>query len=109
MKKNQILETDGLYLRGTVISSNARAFKNKDDGRVSVMIAHDIAYDGQVLSWTRYVDPFEEPGVKMEGQEVSEFPHYENFKPILLKIRRSKVYQGRLNVTLAEVLDLEAA
>lgn len=73
------------------------------------MISNDISYDGQVLGWTRYVNPFEEPGVKMEGQEVTEFPRFENFKPILLKIRRSKVYQGRLNVTLAEVLDLEAA
>ncbi|MBK1875596.1 hypothetical protein [Pelagicoccus mobilis] len=109
MNTHQIIENDGLYLRGTVIGSKARAFKSKDDGRVSVMISHDIAYDGELLSWTQYVDPSEVEGLKLEGLEVLEFPSHEKFKPITLKILRSKVYQNRLSVTSAEVMESEAA
>jgi len=105
MKENEIMNEEGLYLRGTVINANAKAFKNKDDGSVTVMITHEIAYGGDLLSWTQYIKPHENEAIKMAGMDVLDFPKYEKYKPISLKILRSKLYNGRLSVTSAQVLE----
>ena len=105
MNTEDQMNSEGLYLRGTVINANARAFQNKDDGSVTVMITHEIAYGGELLSWTRYVKPHEEPAIKMAGMEVVDFPKHERYQPIALKVLRTKVYNGRFSVTSAEVIE----
>ena len=83
-----VTTTNGIYVVGVVVSNRAKAFQRKDGSGVSVVIEHEIALQPGVAVWQRYFDPKKDTGLRLEGENVVEFPKLKEFQPVTIKAAR---------------------
>lgn len=105
MDSNNKNAAPGLYLRGLVISNSARLITRKDGTGRSVIITHEIATQPGCVNYTRFMDE-NEPGLKINGEEITEFPKLPEMQPIQLKVRTEtlRADRGKVEIRNAEVI-----
>ncbi len=74
-----------------------------------MVINVELSCGNEVVTWSRWVDPQDDPEIKMAGQSVVEFPAPERLSTVTLRAIRTKTFNGRLTVTEADVLEDSAA
>ncbi|MFT3782460.1 MAG: hypothetical protein QM790_10640 [Nibricoccus sp.] len=82
------LITNGVYVRGVVVSNRAKAFQRKDGSGVSVVVETEIALQPGVAIFQRYYDPKKDTGIRVEGENVVEFPKLKEFQSVTIKAAR---------------------
>jgi len=92
----------GLYVQGRVISTAASLFKRKDGSRL-VKVAHEIAIEPGVVKLERFFDA-KATEVKIEGENVIEFPRLPHYEPIALRVVAYRIFRDELYVTKADIL-----
>jgi hypothetical protein len=84
-----VMPANGIYVLGVIVSNRAKSFQRKDGSGVSVVVEHEIALQPGVAVWQRYFDPKKDAGVRVEGDNVTEFPKLKEFQQV--KIRAAKI------------------
>lgn len=93
---------NGLFIRGVVMSSTAKAFNRKDgSGRVAC-VRHELALQPGMAVWEEYHDP-KDGKVKLEGENVVEFPKLVELQQVLLKVMRWEERDKRLIIKEAMI------
>lgn len=97
---------NGVYVRGVVVSNRAKAFKRKDGTGTSVAVEYEIALQPGVAIWVRYFDPAKDNCVRIEGDQVVEFPKLKEFQQVTIKATRirSDEHTGQLMIKAGELL-----
>ena len=108
-ENNTHIQEDGLYLKGVVISTRAHAFESKRDQRIQVVVNVELSCGNDIVTWSRYVDPQDDEGIRMEGRNVVGYPAPEKLSTVTLKVLRTRSFNNRLSVTSAELLETSAA
>lgn len=86
---------NGAYLFGVVISNSARYLPPRQEGRKPVVaVTHEIALQPGVAVWNKYIE-FDDPSVKVVGEEVTQFPKMKEFQRVELRLNRFRVDEGR--------------
>lgn len=83
--------SNGIYVRGVVISNHAVAFRRKDGSGIIVKVEHEISLQPGMAIWERYFDPRESPEVKCDGENVVDFPRLPEFQSIVLRAEKFKM------------------
>ena len=78
---------NGLFVRGVVMSSTAKALKRKDGTGVFVIARHELALQPGLAVWEAFHDP-KDGKVKLAGENVIEFPKLTDFAQVTLKVLR---------------------
>jgi hypothetical protein len=99
----QAEKLNGLFVRGIVMSSAARALKRKDGTGAFVVARHEIALQPGMAVWEAFHDP-KEGKVKLDGENVIEFPKLPEFKPVTLKVLRWEEKDKRFIIKEAELV-----
>jgi hypothetical protein len=97
---------NGIYVLGVIVSNRAKAFQRKDGSGVSVVVEHEIALQPGVAVWQRYFDPKKDVGVKVEGENVTDFPKLKEFQPIEIRAAKIKTnnHTGQTTIKGGELL-----
>lgn len=95
-------ELNGIFVKGIVISSTAKAFDRKDGSGKTVLTKHEIALRPGIAVWESFLDPKEHRELELEGNEVVRFPHVEDFEPINLRVHRFSEANGVMQIKKAE-------
>jgi hypothetical protein len=93
----------GIYVCGVAISSQARAVKRKDGSGITVRVMHELALKPGVAQYEQWMEPGKDPGVKIEGDLVTEFPKFPELQPVTLRVNRYRVWDGTFIVSSGEV------
>ena len=98
--------SNGIYVIGVVVSNRAKAFQRKDGSGISVVVEHEIALQPGVAVWQRYFDPAKDPGLKLEGAVVVDFPKLKEFTPVTIKAAkvRSDEHTGQVTIRGGELV-----
>jgi len=98
------LSANGIYVRGIVVSNRARAFTRKDGSGTNVLIEHELAMQPGMITWARYLDPKNEPGVKVDGTQVLDFPKLPEFQAVTIRAQkiRSNEATGLMTISQGE-------
>jgi hypothetical protein len=98
---------NGVYVRGIVVSNRAKAFNRKDGSGLSVVIEHEIALQPGVAMLQRFLDPKKDPGVKVEGDNVTEYPKLKELQTVTIRATRfrSDEHTGQLVIKAGEVIE----
>jgi hypothetical protein len=99
----QAEKLNGLFVRGVVMSSTARAHKRKDGTGVFVIARHELALQPGLAVWETFHDP-KDGKVKLDGESVVEFPKLPEFQQVTLKVLRWEERDKRLVIKDAEVV-----
>ncbi len=91
----------GLFVRGVVMSSEAKAFNRKDGTGKVVCIRHELALQPGLAILEQYPELRE---VKLEGDKVVDFPKYPQFKQITLKVTRWEERDKRMVIKEAQLM-----
>ncbi len=104
--KPAIPAANGLYVRGVVVSNRAKAFKRKDGTGTSVAVEHEIALQPGVAIWVRYFEPAKDNSVRVEGDQVLEFPKLKEFQQVHIRANRvrSDEHTGQLVIKAGELI-----
>ena len=94
---------NGLFVRGVVMSSTAKAHKRKDGTGVFVIARHELALQPGLALWESFHDP-KDGKVKLDGENVVEFPKLPEFQQVTLKVLRWEERDKRLVIKDAEVV-----
>jgi len=94
---------NGLFVRGIVMSSVAKVLKRKDGTGVFVIARHEIALQPGLATWEAFHDP-KEGKVKLDGENVIEFPKLPELKQITLKVMRWEEKDKRFVIKEAELV-----
>ena len=78
---------NGLFVRGVVMSSTAKAHKRKDGTGVFVIVRHELALQPGLAVWEAFHDP-KDGLVKLDGEQVLTFPKLTDFQQVTLKVLR---------------------
>ena len=78
---------NGLFVRGVVMSSVAKVLKRKDGTGVFVIVRNEIALQPGLATWEAFHDP-KDGKVKLDGENVIEFPKLPDFQQVTLKVLR---------------------
>ena len=78
---------NGLFVRGIVMSSVAKAHKRKDGTGIFVIARHELALQPGLAVWEAFHDP-KDGKVKLDGDNVIEFPKLPNLQEVTLKVLR---------------------
>jgi hypothetical protein len=101
-----VVPSNGIYVLGVIVSNRAKSFQRKDGSGVSVVVEHEIALQPGVAVWQRYFDPKKDPGVRVEGENVAEFPKLKEFQQV--RIRAAKIrtdeHSGQIVIKGGELL-----
>lgn len=102
----EMLAANGVYVRGVVVSNRAKAFKRKDGTGTSVAVEHEIALQPGVAIWVRYFDPAKDNCVRIEGENVVEFPKLKEFQQVTIRATRvrSDEHTGQLVIKAGELV-----
>ena len=93
---------NGLFVRGVVMSSTAKAFNRKDgSGRVAC-VRHELALQPGMAVWEEYHDP-KEGKVKLDGETVIEFARLPELQQVTLKVLRWEERDKRLVIKEAQM------
>jgi hypothetical protein len=101
---DQALFGNGLYAKGVVLSSQARAFRKKDGSGLNVKVTHEIATQPGVVLWEEFHDPTKSTDFLMEGETVMAFPKLPDFKEVLIRFKRFREFNKTLIISDVEVL-----
>ena len=102
----QTAQTDklnGLFVRGVVMSSAATAYKRKDGSGVFVIVRNEIALQPGLAVWEAFHDP-KDGKVKLDGENVVEFPKLPDFQQVTLKVLRWEEKDKRFVIKDAELV-----
>jgi hypothetical protein len=94
---------NGLFVRGVVMSSVAKALKRKDGTGVFVVARHEIALQPGMAVWEAFHDP-KDGKVKLEGDHVVQFPKLPDFQQVTLKVLRWEEKDKRFIIKEAELV-----
>ena len=94
---------NGLFVRGVVMSSTAKALKRKDGTGVFVIARHELALQPGLAVWEAFHDP-KDGKVKLEGENVTEFPKLTDFAQVTLKVLRWEEKDKRFVIKDAELV-----
>jgi hypothetical protein len=94
---------NGLIVRGVVMSSTAKAHKRKDGTGVFVIARHELALQPGLAVWESFHDP-KDGKVKLDGENVVEFPKLPEFQQVTLKVLRWEERDKRLVIKDAEMV-----
>lgn len=96
----------GIWVRGVVVSNRAKAFNRKDGTGVSVAVEHEIALQPGVATWVRYFEPKTDPSVRVEGENVVEFPKLKEFQQVTIRATRIRTDErtGQLVIKVGELV-----
>ena len=94
---------NGLFVRGVVMSSTAKALKRKDGTGVFVIVRTEIALQPGLAVWEAFHDP-KDGKVKLDGENVIEFPKLPDFQPVTLKVLRWEEKDKRFVIKDAELV-----
>ena len=97
---------NGVYVRGVVVSNRAKAFKRKDGTGTSVAVEYEIALQPGVATWVRYFEPAKDNSVRVEGDQVVEFPKLKEFQQVTIRATRVRTdeHTGQLVIKAGELL-----
>jgi len=98
----------GIYVKGVVISHQARTVRSKKDNQLYGIISHELAVQPGIVVLDRMVSPAEVPAFKLEGDEVKAYPHFELFKEIEVHAGKMREYQGKLTISNYELINAPA-
>ncbi len=99
----QAEKLNGLFVRGVVMSSAAKAHKRKDGTGVFVIARHELALQPGLAVWEAFHDP-KDGKVKLDGENVVTFPKLPEFQQVTLKVLRWEERDRRLFIKEAEML-----
>jgi hypothetical protein len=94
---------NGLFVRGVVISSTAKVLKRKDGTGVFVIARHELALQPGLAVWEVFHDP-KDGKVKLDGENVMEFPKLPEFQQVTLKVLRWEEKDKRFVIKEAELV-----
>ena len=94
---------NGLFVRGIVMSSVAKALKRKDGTGVFVIVRNEIALQPGLATWEAFHDP-KDGKVKLDGENVITFPKLPDFQQVTLKVLRWEEKDKRFVIKDAEVV-----
>lgn len=77
--------TNGLFVRGVVVSNRAKAIRRKDGSGIMVIVEHEIALQPGVVTWPRFFDPKTDTTVRIDGENVIEFPKLKEFAQVTIR------------------------
>ena len=102
----EMLAANGVYVRGVIVSNRAKAFKRKDGTGTSVAVEHEIALQPGVAVWVRYFEPAKDNSVRIEGENVVEFPKLKEFQQVTIRATRvrSDEHTGQLVIKAGELV-----
>jgi len=96
-------ELNGLFVRAVVMSSTARVLKRKDGTGVFVIARHELALQPGLAVWEAFHDP-KDGKVKLDGENVIEFPKLTDFQQVTLKVLRWEEKDKRFIIKDAELV-----
>ena len=94
---------NGLFVRGIVMSSVAKALKRKDGTGVFVIVRNEIALQPGLATWEAFHDP-KDGKVKLDGENVIAFPKLPDFQQLTLKVLRWEEKDKRFVIKDAELV-----
>ncbi len=94
---------NGLFVRGVVMSSLARVFNRKDGSGKLVCIRHELALQPGLAVFEEYPD-LNAGKVKLDGDNVVEFPKLPEFQQVTLKVLRWEERDKRLVIKEAQMV-----
>ena len=94
---------NGLFVRGVVMSSTAKALNRKDGSGMFVCIRHELALQPGMAVCEAFHDP-KDGNVKLDGENVVEFPKLPEFQQVTLKVLRWEERDKRLVIKEAEMV-----
>ncbi len=94
---------NGLFVRGVVMSSTAKAFNRKDGYGKVICVRHELALQPGLAVFEEYPD-LKEGKVKLDGDNVVEFHKLPEFQQITLKVIRWEERDKRLVIKEAQVV-----
>ena len=94
---------NGLFVRGVVMSSVAKALKRKDGTGMFVIAKHELALQPGMAVWEAFHDP-KDGKVKLDGENVIEFPKLPEFQQVTLKVMRWEEKDKRFIIKDAELV-----
>jgi hypothetical protein len=77
--------SNGLFVRGVVVSNRAKAIRRKDGSGIIVIVEHEIALQPGVVTWPRFFDPKTDTTVRVDGENVLEFPKLKEFAQVTIR------------------------
>ena len=99
----QAEKLNGLFVRGVVMSSAAKAHKRKDGTGVFVIVRHELALQPGLAVWEAFHDP-KDGKVKLDGENVVTFPKLPEFQQVTLKVLRWEERDKRLVIKEAQMV-----
>ena len=102
-KINEPQEQPGLFVKGLAISNSARLIHRKDGSGSSVAVTHEISTQPGVVEYTRYFEVGKDTEIKVQGEEIKEYPKFPEMKHVSLKILSWKAFDKRFVVKIAEI------
>lgn len=94
---------NGLFVRGIAMSSSAKLLKRKDGTGVFVIGRHEIALQPGLAVWESFHDP-KDGEVKLDGENVIEYPKLPEFQQVTLKVLRWEEKDKRFIIREAELV-----
>jgi hypothetical protein len=85
------------------MSSTAKVLKRKDGTGVFVIARHELALQPGLAVWEAFHDP-KDGKVRLDGENVIEFPKLPEFKQVTLKVMRWEEKDKRFIIKDAEVV-----
>ena len=92
---------NGMIVRGIVMSSTAKAFNRKDGSGKVVCVRHELALQPGLAVFEEYPD-VKAGQVKLDGDNVVEFPRLPEMQQVTLKVLRWEERDKRLVIKEAE-------
>ena len=94
---------NGLFVRGVVMSSTARAFNRKDGSGKVICIRHELALQPGLAVFEEYPE-LKDGKVKLDGDNVVEFHRLPEFQQITLKVIRWEERDKRFVIKEAQMV-----
>jgi len=94
---------NGLFVVGVVMSSTAKAFNRKDGSGKVICVRHELALQPGLAVWEEYPE-LKDGKVKLDGDNVVEFPKLPEFQQITLKVIRWDERDKRLVIKEAQIV-----
>ncbi len=94
---------NGLFVRGIVMSSTAKAFNRKDGSGKVICIRHELALQPGLAVFEEYPD-LKDGKVKLDGDNVVEFHKLPEMQQVTLKVLRWEERDKRLIIKDAQMV-----
>ena len=94
---------NGLIVRGIVMSSTAKAFNRKDGSGKVVCVRHELALQPGLAVFEEYPE-LKDGKVKLDGDNVVEFPKLPEMQQVTLKVLRWEERDKRMVIKEAELV-----